>query len=258
MGTRRRRTSSGARPGERANATLDTDTKRQRREKGRRQREDIRRHAARRMQLRRIGVGLAVGVIVVAVAAVTVHDQVAARQRRQEQQALLARASKAADAAGCTGVRVVKPYNPSSQDRQHVEALPALSSYSSQPPASGPHFPAPLDSGVYTSPPPLGGAIHSLEHGAVEVWLIPSASVPEVSRIQSVLGHEDHVIVAPYSYPDPGGQLSGGRQMVLVAWHHLQYCNQVSALVAEVFVAGYDASTSSNYLGDAPEAGVSI
>jgi hypothetical protein len=52
MGTRRRRTRTGAKPGRPANDTLDTDTKRQRREKGRRQREDVRRHAGRGMQLR--------------------------------------------------------------------------------------------------------------------------------------------------------------------------------------------------------------
>ena len=237
---------------------MGVDNRRQRREDGRRRREEIRLRAARKARQRKVGVGVAVVLIVGTVAGIIVRDQVTAGRQRREQQALLAQATRAAHAAGCTAVRDVAAYNPSSEDRQHVGSLPALGTYPSQPPASGPHFPTPLAAGVYSSPPPLGGAIHSLEHGAAEVWLAPSASGPDVSRIKSVLGHEDHVIVAPYDYPGPGGQIPGGRQMVLVAWHRIQSCTQVSARVAAAFVAGYDASTSQNYLGDAPEAGASL
>src|SRR5207247_2148664 len=79
-----------------------------------------------------------------------------------------------------------------------------------------------LAAGVYESPPSIYSAIHSLEHGAVVIWYAPSASDAELSRIKDFFSdpaHNDHVIVAPYSYPDQGaaGGLPSGTDMVLVA-----------------------------------------
>jgi len=103
-------------------------------------------------------------------------------------------------------------------------------------------------------------AIHSLEHGAAEVWLAPGATGPEVDKLRAALGGQDHVIVAPYSYPGPGGTLPAGRQMALVAWHNVQYCDQVSAAVAVGFVHSYryDPGDTGAYKGEAPELGLPI
>jgi len=113
---------------------------------------------------------------------------------------------------------------------------------------------------VYSTPPPIGRAIHSLEHGAAEVWYAPSASGSELTRLQQFFRGEDHVIVAPYDYPGSGGQLPAGRQMALVAWHRVQFCSQVSLPVATTFVKlyHYDSSDKGSYRGVAPEPGFPI
>jgi hypothetical protein len=179
---------------------------------------------------------------------------------------LLAQAPAGASAAGCTAVQATKPY-PNGLDRSHVGAspevrlLPPLSGYPSTPPASGPHDGVPLDGGVYTNPPPIGKAIHSLEHAAVIVWYDPSVASPEeIQRIDDFFGQKNernHVIVAPYQYPDQGsaGTLPSGRGLALVAWHHIQYCNQASLPVAFAFVHSYRFNLYQRgaYRGDAPE-----
>jgi hypothetical protein len=62
------------------------------------------------------------------------------------------------------------------------------------------------------------------------------------------------VIVAPFNYPDQGaaGKLPAGKQMVMVAWHHIQPCGKVSVEAAKSFVHTWKNSSS------APEAGLSI
>jgi hypothetical protein len=186
--------------------------------------------------------------------------------------ALAARAAQAAPAAGCSGVRVIRPYS-ESLDRAHVggelPALPPLSSYPSVPPASGPHDPTPLDAGAYSSAPPIGRAIHSMEHGAVIVWFSPAAAgaARPVARFFAQPDNSDHVISAPYDYPAAGaaGRLPQGVGMTLVAWHRMQTCRDPSLPVAAAFVKRFAAPSRSiplgrprGYDGDAPEAGYSI
>jgi hypothetical protein len=180
---------------------------------------------------------------------------------------LAAQATAGAAVAGCSAVRIVAPY-PGGLDRAHVgsgvPALPPLSSYPSTPPASGPHEPTPLDAGVYAEPPPIGSAIHSLEHGAVIVWYAPT-SAPAATPLGAFFAqaaNRDHVIVAPYDYPDQGaaGTLPGDVGMALVAWHRIQTCRTPNLPVAVAFVQRYSTPTRTapfckprGYAGDAPE-----
>lgn len=53
--------------------------------------------------------------------------------------------------------------------REHVTTMPDLSTYSSNPPTSGPHNPDPLPKGVYTTEQDDGRLIHSLEHGYINI-----------------------------------------------------------------------------------------
>ena len=139
-----------------------------------------------------------------------------------------------------------------------------LSTYPSRPPASGPHDPVPQDAGVYTDPPPIYKTIHSLEHGAVVIWYSPTAPANLVGQLTSYFNslNDDHVIVAPYSYPSQGaaGQFPAGKAMVLVAWHHMQECGNLNLAAARAFVHGYryDSNRPADYKGDAPEKGVPI
>jgi hypothetical protein len=225
-----------------------------RKEEARRQREAIRRRMARRQFMRRGGI---VALVVVIVSAVSLYFVLK---------------PNAAEAAGCGKVQTIAPYNPSTLDRAHitdqgqVKAPPPLSSYRSVPPASGPHELTPWAAGVNNSPPGVYRTIHSLEHGAAIIWYNPTATggaLQQIKNFYSLTSNIDHVIVAPYNYPDQGaqGHLPTGKQMVLVAWHHMEVCTKLSLPAAKSFVASYRTLTGSippGYKGDAPEAGSQI
>jgi len=208
-----------------------------RKEEARRQREGLRRKMARRRTMRVVGIVTALAVVI---AAVTVY--------------LVAFRQTAAEAAGCGKLILTTNYNHKpSDDRVHIgtpgapfQTPPPLRSYPSVPAASGPHLPPgeQLPQGVYTSPPNPWSAIHSLEHGAVIVWLSPTATGPDVTKLETFyrsVANNDHVIVAVYRYPSQGtaGHLPAGDDMALVFWHHVQYCQKVSFGVATSFVAHY-------------------
>ncbi|HJP66262.1 MAG TPA: DUF3105 domain-containing protein, partial [Actinomycetota bacterium] len=174
-------------------------------------------------------------------------------------------APAAAQQAGCGPVKVIPPF-PGDRDRTHVGGsdlpeIPALSAYPSVPPVSGPHNPVPWPAGVYAKPPPIDRAIHSLEHAAVIIWYDPSvASDPQLARIRQFFARGDqrnHVIVAPYNYPDEGaaGHLPANAHLALAAWHRLQLCNGVDLAPAYAFVNQYrfDLYRIWDYRGDAPE-----
>jgi len=236
-------------------------TKAERKEQARREREEIQRRASRARRNRRVGVSvlLVLTAGAIAFAALRPRPDVAGAEE------LIARAPEAARTAGCTDVSAVGPYQPEDQDRAHGELMPPVSSYPSVPPASGPHADATLPAGVYDSPPILGQALHSLEHGAVVVWYEPSAPATEVDRMVEFFRqpeNRDHTIVAPYDYSGEGaaGTLPGGAQMALVSWHHVQTCSAPSLPVAASFADNYRAPplAGGDYLGDAPEAGQPI
>ena len=242
----------------------------QRKEEARRQREAIERRAGRRRALRRGGWVTAGIAVAVAIVLVFVNSGATAGLSNDEKK-LLADAPAAAQAAGCTAVQTIKAYSPASLDRAHIgtssgpASMPALSTYPSQPPTSGPHNPTPLSAGVYQDPPPIDQSLHSLEHAAAIVWYAPSAGTSsELVKTQQFFAdaaHRDHVIVAPYNYPQAGGQLPAGKQMVLVAWHHMQTCSSPSLAVAFQFIHAYRVVTAcdtSSYKGDAPEQCVQI
>jgi hypothetical protein len=151
-------------------------------------------------------------------------------------------------------------------DHAHVTQIPALTTYPSTPPVSGPHAPippGPLPEGIYPSPPDIARSIHDLEHGAVIVWYSPSAPPAAVKTITDFFKRSDEttkVLVAPYNYNQPGGQLPSGTLMALAAWHHLQLCNQPSLPVAYQFVRSYrfDPAHFKQYKGDAREASAAL
>jgi hypothetical protein len=238
-----------------------------RKEEARRQRERIRRQMSRRRMLRRAGrwgvAALVVGGIVGAVFFLNRPEELNAEQR-----ATVRRAQRAVTPAGCTGITTADPY-PGNADRTHIGAAeapqpPPLSSYPSKPPTSGPHLSGAQPSGVYPEPPDVYAVLHSLEHGAAVIWYDPRAERnPQIQAIKDFYGdpaNGDHVIVAPYNYPDqgPAGRLPDGKQMALTAWHHTQTCDRPNLDVVKGFVTQYAANPQSAYRGDAPEAGAAI
>ncbi len=244
-------------------------TKAERRDEARRQRIERERAQARARRNRRIAIVVAVVVVAGAAAAYALTRP--KTEPTPGAAKLLAAGATEAKAAGCSKVSVVGPYQPENLDRAHIGAsggpaqMPPLASYPSQPPTSGPHAEAPLDAGVYSSPPPMDQAIHSLEHGAAIVWYAPGASDAELSKIRDFYRSSDvgsRVIVAPYDYSDEGaaGALPSGTEMALVSWHHLETCASPNLAAAFAFTARYAAPPfdGQDYLGDAPEPGAAI
>jgi hypothetical protein len=253
---------AGRRTGRTAGPDSERLTKAQRKEEARRQRLEIERRMARARRTRWIAVGL----VVLLVAAGVAYYALRPRPEVQDPRELLAAAPQATRAAGCTDVKNVGPYQPESLDAAHIGTqggpgtMPLLSSYPSVPPASGPHNLRPWPRGVYSTPPPIDQVIHSLEHGAAVVWYAPEASGEELAKIEDFYrdaSNGQKVIVAPYDYPDQGaaGSLPGGSTMALVAWHHVETCTSVSLAAAFGFTARYGVPPFGNqsYLGDAPE-----
>lgn len=166
----------------------------------------------------------------------------------------------AAEAAGCGPIKLTSYYDRKpSQDQLHVgtgknprfATPPPLRTYPTRPPSSGPHLPPgeQLPQGVYTDPPNPWSSLHSLEHGAVVIWLSPSAKAQDERRLETFYrngANNDHVIVAVYDYPSQraSGRLPGGDRMAMVSWHHIQYCRKVSFGVAKSFVDRYRVPSS--------------
>jgi uncharacterized protein DUF3105 len=241
----------------------------ERKEAARQARERLRRKAARRSTYRRAAIGLVVGALIAGIVFVSTRPK--GSSLNAEEKGLLAAAPGAIKTAGCDPIKKVGLYqNNDALDHTHIgnadaPTSPPLSNYASIPPVSGPHNPRPLSAGVYSDPPDIYQAIHSLEHAAVIIWYSPSAAsdpavAAQLTKLQTFFGtprEQTKVIVAPYNYPDQGasGQLPQGKQMVLAAWHHLQTCNSISLPVAYDFVVHYrfPAPKGEKYLGDARE-----
>lgn len=119
------------------------------------------------------------------------------------------------------------------------------SSYTRTPPASGDHFPAWQNCGIYNAPIPNQTAVHSLEHGAVWVAYQPSLSDAELQSITNDLRNEVFALVAPY----PGLQ----NPIVLTAWTRQLAVNTWSDPAVEEFLNTYLGRSSPV----APEAGAS-
>jgi hypothetical protein len=261
-------------------------TKAERRDEARRKREEIQRKMAKQRRRRLLG-GVALVVAAGLVVALVVLQPFAGKDATQAQASdLLKQAPAAAKAAACTDVKTIQAYDnisdpqdPKYVDQAHIGTTaqfptpPKLSTYPSVPPTSGPHAAlppdgaGPLPAGVYTKPPDIYQAIHSLEHGATIVWYDPTTSGAALSELTSFYDRkvsaaaigQDRVIIAPYSYPDQGtaGQLPDGVGMALVAWHRMQTCSSVSLPVAFAFTSKYSAppAAGQTYAGEAPEAG---
>jgi hypothetical protein len=256
-------------------------TKAERKEHARVERERIQRHMSSRKRNRNYGIALVAIAMVAIIIAVVITQAGGNSGSLPTTKELLAKASAEAKAAGCDTVATIGPYNgvasdpanpndPNYVDQSHIQpggtftSMPPLSSYPSQPPTSGPHNPTPLASGLFDVPPAIDSAIHSLEHGGTIVWYDPEASGDQLAQIKKFYKSApdsggDRVIVAPYSYPDQGaaGSLPPGVQMALVAWHRLQTCSQTNLAAAFDFTSQYSAPPTAGrtYAGEAPEAG---
>lgn len=249
-------------------------TKAERKESARLEREKIQQQMAARNRNRRIGLVLiALAVVTAIVVAFVVKPGGSDAGPLASPQALLDSATSAAETAGCSPVQETPNYQNTpgkdpNIDHAHIgdtlaPTPPPLSEYATIPPASGPHDIDPASPGVYDRPPDIYRTIHALEHAGTIIWYAPAAAdTPEVKAIRAFYSKTDvnlgqgKVIVAPYDFPDQGaqGSLPEGVQMALVAWHRLQTCAQPSLAVAFDFTSQYsNAYPDRAYIGVARE-----
>jgi hypothetical protein len=253
-------------------------TKAERKEDARVERERIQRQMSSRKRNRNIGVALvAIAAIAILIVVVITQGGTASGPLPTADE-LLAKAPAATTAAGCTDVQETPNYENAPGDdpdidhvhigaASSVQTPPALSTYPTVPPASGPHDPTPLSAGVYDTPPNIYATIHSLEHAAVVIWYDPSvADSSAVQQIKDFYKQSDDVgqskvIVAPYGYPDQGaqGSLPANTKMALVAWHRLRTCAEPSLAVAFDFSSQYaNTYPARPYIGVAREPTASL
>ena len=119
------------------------------------------------------------------------------------------------------------------------------SSYSHTPPASGSHFPAWQNCGIYTQPIPNQTAVHSLEHGAVWITYQPDLAPATIQFFTEELRSEEFALVSPY----PGLQ----NPIVLTAWTRQLAVDDWSHPAVAEFLDTYVGRASPT----APEAGAS-
>jgi len=134
---------------------------------------------------------------------------------------LTSAATRTMTAAGCTDLE-----KPADQGRTH---LPSGGSYTyqQQPPTSGPHDPTPLPAGVYTTAQPETNMVHSLEHGAVEIYYSDAVPQDVVQALSSVAKTSDRAIMTPapqtLSPPIESGK-SFTSALAFAAWDRLVQC----------------------------------
>jgi hypothetical protein len=145
-------------------------------------------------------------------------------------------------AAGCTDVQDTTTLAHTTERTHLTDAqinAGVTVTYSTSPPSGGPHHPVPLPKGVYgplsTNPkdtPNLYQAVHSLEHGYVDIWYGNGLSSDQIASLRS-FADQDKVLVI--SYPN----LPNGESVAMSTWGHLQSCGKVNTSEIQAYIDQY-------------------
>ena len=193
--------------------------------------------AERRRKLRNSAIYAGIGVVVVVGIALLF---VSSRHSTQAFAAL-------SKAAGCAGVQDTTTLAHTTE-RTHLTDAQINSgvtlTYSTSPPSGGPHHPVPLPKGVYgplsTNPkdtPNLYQAVHSLEHGYVDIWYGNGLSSDQIAALRS-FADQDKVLVI--SYPN----LPSGKSVAMSTWGRLQSCDKVNTNEIQAYIDQYKLKTA--------------
>jgi len=141
----------------------------------------------------------------------------------------LAAASKA---AGCVSIDTPDSVARAAQNRTHVDPG-TKTSYQTNPPTYGPHYPTPASDGEYKpgGTPKAGFLVHAMEHGRVEYQYRPGLAQADVKQLEALFNEAE-------------GQWTPGQLMLLfqnttgmpydvaaTAWGHVLGCKTFSPLV---------------------------
>jgi Protein of unknown function (DUF3105) len=125
---------------------------------------------------------------------------------------------------------------------EHADRQFTAADYDTNPPSGGDHNPTPLEAGhFYTDPPPLGQAVHLLEHGAVIGWTndLSPDDRKAVEREFNDVFTDGYYQVATVENPEMDVPFA------LSAWGALQTCTQVDTSVIRPFIEEWYASPKS-------------
>jgi len=101
------------------------------------------------------------------------------------------------------------------QGRQHIAEGTTHEQYNSNPPSSGPHWPSPAHTGIYSEPIADEQVIHNLEHG--DIWIAYHPRIGEQAQVFAEEFDEVGVIVTPRETNDT--------DIALVAWGRVDAFN---------------------------------
>jgi hypothetical protein len=155
--------------------------------------------------------------------------------------------TKLSAAAGCGSVQDTSSL-PGTTGRTHLTAAQVSAgvtvTYSTSPPSGGDHYPSPLPKGVYdplsTNPkdnPNLYMAVHSLEHGYVDIWYGPGLSADQISSLKN-FASQDKVLVI--SYPN----MPAGKSVAMTTWTRYQACDRVDTAQIQGYIDQYKLKTA--------------
>ncbi len=71
--------------------------------------------------------------------------------------------------------------------REHVQSGTPVTSYTSNPPSSGPHWPNPANKGIYDNSLPDEQLVHDLEHGYIWISYKPGASDDVKNKLKEIV-----------------------------------------------------------------------
>lgn len=179
---------------------------------------------------RRLALGAAGGVLLVAAAAVALFVLLGSGSASVQEQM---------QAAGCT----LKDYPGVS--RAHISNPNARpKSWNSFPPTSGPHYFTPAVYGFYTEPVALARVVHNLEHGGIYLLYGPKTPADTVDKLRQIYDKDPRgLVVAPL--PAMGNRIAVGAWTSKnpgsneVGTGHLAKCTSVDVKAYEAFIKEY-------------------
>lgn len=115
-----------------------------------------------------------------------------------------------------------------------------IADYATNPPTSGDHNPTPIDPGKYSSTPPLGEAVHLLEHGAVIGWTngLSAEQQQTVEDAFNAAFQNGHYQIASVELPELDGSFA------MSSWDSLQLCDAPDPEAISDFIANHYAPST--------------
>lgn len=121
--------------------------------------------------------------------------------------------SVAAEEAGCDLQLDLKD-----EGNNHLDQGDDLPDYGTAPPTSGDHYLDPLADGAFATTPPIGNAIHGLEHGRIEVQYNPDLPENQQLELKGVFDAD-----RPGMIFFPNEEVSG--DLAVTAWTQMMTCD---------------------------------